>query len=449
MKRKIIFLIFSIVTVVMMCSLSVSAEVHSGQCGDNAYWKLDTSTGVMTISGTGEMWDYDMMVPEGRSPWYNVLDYNLSDYIDSIVIGNGITHIGSCAFVNTNITDLEIPDNVTSIGRMAFSGNGKLTDVKISNNVSLLEHGTFGGCGYLESVTIPKKVTCIKWQAFDSCDALKTVYYKGSEVDWNSVIVENYNDPLKNAKVVFSEVHTCSWSKSETVSSTCISEGYIRYICESCGNSKTEELSLVDHSWTCVDSTPATCTDAGNVSYKCSMCDELKVEEIPALGHEFGEWEVSTEATPGKEGVERAYCTRECGEYESRIIPALPEESDEEIYDDDETENDEDAEAYPFDDETVDDTNPSENGGTYETIGASDDPDSIDTKTIVIIAIAGAVVLALLIVVILKVKKNNEAKRIKAAKQAPRKAKKVCPNCGQALEDGDSVCKVCETKIES
>ena len=38
--------------------MTLSAASYSGKCGDNLTWSLDTSTGVLNITGTGDMRDY-------------------------------------------------------------------------------------------------------------------------------------------------------------------------------------------------------------------------------------------------------------------------------------------------------------------------------------------------------------------------------------------------------
>ena len=63
-----------------------------GTCGDNVTWELalTSTSGILTISGTGAMADYDG--PDDQ-PWK---DYRSS--ITKVVIGNGVTSIGNNAF---------------------------------------------------------------------------------------------------------------------------------------------------------------------------------------------------------------------------------------------------------------------------------------------------------------------------------------------------------------
>ncbi len=76
---------------------------------------------------------------------------------------------------NTEITNLVIPNSVTSIGRSAFSGCSGLTSITIPNSVTSIEQHTFYYCSGLTSVTIPNNVTSIGNGAFESCTGLTSI----------------------------------------------------------------------------------------------------------------------------------------------------------------------------------------------------------------------------------------------------------------------------------
>ena len=70
---------------------------------------------------------------------------------------------------NTEITDLVIPNNVTTISGYAFFGCTGLTSVTINNGVTTIGMRAFYGCSGLTSVTIPNSVTGIGYGAFSEC----------------------------------------------------------------------------------------------------------------------------------------------------------------------------------------------------------------------------------------------------------------------------------------
>ncbi len=144
-----------------------SAASYSGTCGENLIWSLDTSTGKLIISGTGEM-----MNCSGSSnvPWYS---YRSS--IKNVTVGDGVTSIGSYAFYYcTNLASITIPDGVTSIGHSAFNGCERLTSITIPDSVTTIGEYAFAWCS-LRSVTIGNSVTTIGYSAFYYCDSLTSV----------------------------------------------------------------------------------------------------------------------------------------------------------------------------------------------------------------------------------------------------------------------------------
>ena len=136
---------------------------HSGNCGangNNLTWILD-DTGLLTISGTGEMadWTYNSI----SLPWY---DYKSN--IKTVIIEDGVTRVGDYAFDRSGLTSVTIPDSVISIGESAFSGCLNLTSVTIPNNVTTIEEYAFDSSG-LTSVIIGNSVTTIGSYAFYNC----------------------------------------------------------------------------------------------------------------------------------------------------------------------------------------------------------------------------------------------------------------------------------------
>ena len=168
--KKIISLLLSLamlLTITSGLNLTAYAAVRTGSCGDNVTYSLDTSTGVLAISGTGDMADYSM---DNSSP------FDINSNIKSVIIENGVTSIGEMAFYNCiSLTDVTIGNGVTSIGDSAFMGCTSLTSVTIPNSVTSIGDGAFYYCTSLTSVTIPNSVTSICRSAFSDCRSLTSV----------------------------------------------------------------------------------------------------------------------------------------------------------------------------------------------------------------------------------------------------------------------------------
>ncbi|MBO7457972.1 MAG: leucine-rich repeat domain-containing protein [Paludibacteraceae bacterium] len=96
--------------------------------------------------------------------------------VTDLVIPNSVTSIGEWAFSGcTDLTSVTIPNSVKSIGEGAFSDCSGLTSVTIPNSVTSIGIGAFSGCSGLTSVTIPNSVTSIGEHAFSSCKGLTSV----------------------------------------------------------------------------------------------------------------------------------------------------------------------------------------------------------------------------------------------------------------------------------
>ena len=166
-----------------------STGVFTGKCGDNLTWTIDNNE-VLTISGTGRIPDYNTSYGEkNTAPWYGY-----AYQIKKVVLGSGVQNIGNDAFAGCYcMTDITIPDTVSSIGSGAFS-NCALREVEIPQGITSIQRNTFWYCTQLTKITIPASVTSVDMYAFYNCPVLKTVYYGGTEAQWEGMHVDNYAD---------------------------------------------------------------------------------------------------------------------------------------------------------------------------------------------------------------------------------------------------------------
>ena len=97
------------------------------------------------------------------------------------------------------ITNLVIPNSVTSIGNYAFYGCSGLTSVEIPNSVTSIGEGAFEHCTGLKSVVIPNSVTSIGGSAFYDCTGLKSVEISDLAAWWGISFDGYYSNPLSYA----------------------------------------------------------------------------------------------------------------------------------------------------------------------------------------------------------------------------------------------------------
>ena len=162
MKKHITRLLFAALLLLALC-IGASAAGTSGKCGPSAYWSFDSSTGTLTISGSGAMNDYEY---GNDYPW---MDYR--DSIQTIVIGDQITQIGRYAFPWTACSTIQFGKSVRSIGAKAFSGCRNLNgDLTLPDSVQIVGDSAFAGCtGLTGTLTLGNGLQTIGFNAFYDC----------------------------------------------------------------------------------------------------------------------------------------------------------------------------------------------------------------------------------------------------------------------------------------
>ena len=224
-----------------------SYYVAGGQCGDDLTWTLDSS-GTLTISGTGPMYNYSLW----DNPWCDITlrSSGTSTRVVNAVVSSGVTALGeraladcgsmvsvslpetlltvgeSCFMSSDALRSITIPNSVRSIGLGAFVacknlsrvtlGSGlqriggqafkecsSLSSIVIPDGVKKIEYLTFSDCANLMEITIPRTVTVIENHAFANCNILSRVTFTGTQAQWNAIDMGDDNDPLLSANITF------------------------------------------------------------------------------------------------------------------------------------------------------------------------------------------------------------------------------------------------------
>ena len=232
MKRRIFAMLLSLAMLFTLAPTAFAADGGSqpteGTCGatqeGNVKWALkqnnegnESPTYTLTISGSGDMANLNKSTETenisdaaGTYPWAH-----LKDSITKIVIEDGVTSIGSKAFIAyTNVTSVSIGKDVSEIGvgalsqlsactkfnvssqnrnfmtdetgalfgdsqtkLIAFPCGSSAATYEIPNTVETISYGAFSRAAHLKTITIPadSSLSTIGYGAFAFTTALKTV----------------------------------------------------------------------------------------------------------------------------------------------------------------------------------------------------------------------------------------------------------------------------------
>lgn len=184
MKKRLLSILLVLLTALTLLPLGALADSNNKKCGENLTWEF--ADGILTISGTGDMYDYSSADP---APWsehcFEITNVTISDgvtsigsyafcycSVKSITLPFGLKHIGSSAFFNCpNIQQINIPDSVEYIDPYAFSCCKGLHTVQLPASLTLISEELFAECDNLRNLSIPDTVTEIGANAFLRCTA--------------------------------------------------------------------------------------------------------------------------------------------------------------------------------------------------------------------------------------------------------------------------------------
>lgn len=153
------------------CQIKVLAPIKTGWCGGKAEYSIYENK-TLVISGTGAMRNYDD--DDDYAPWSG---------IKHVIVGKGMTSIGSYAFYERGIMSIELPNTLTSIGVSAFQDCDELESIVLPSGLKTISVKAFDGCCSLTSITIPCSVEYISNDAFGCCEGLNSINVKdGNEI---------------------------------------------------------------------------------------------------------------------------------------------------------------------------------------------------------------------------------------------------------------------------
>lgn len=289
-----------------------------------------------------------------RTDWFVDLGSEKISQIKKIVIGDGITGIGSFCFQSkskrnayTSLEEVELADTVTSIGRGAFDADSSLKKINL-NRVSFVGMAGFADCA-LEQVTFDADSVNIDTNAFNGCSSLTSV--KSKEIsslgesafeDCAALNSFEYEGTITNIpKRAFSSTGLTSFrfGNVESIGAMAFWDSALKSGCyegtrEGWYNLVGDDEDYANVSIHCksdaVEAKTATCTEDGWQEVGvCDVCGDhysypTDENKLPATGHTWSEdYVVDKEATCTEAGEKSKHCTICDAKEDVQEIPAL------------------------------------------------------------------------------------------------------------------------------
>ena len=175
-------------------------DIQNPILGTDIKWTISRDNKTITISGKGEMPDFDNTISGKRCPWEDK-----KSKIDKVIIEEG----------------------VTTIGKHAFSGCIALNEVQIPKTVKTIGTGAFYDCNTLRQIDIPNSVKNVMPFAFHKCPQLGQVHTHWKDPDEAELSLAFYlpgESWPENLKIyvpdAYKEIFAAAWTNWKVMGET-------------------------------------------------------------------------------------------------------------------------------------------------------------------------------------------------------------------------------------
>lgn len=225
----------------------------------------------------------------------NVPEYAFSQCsnIQTVTIGNAAVVYDNAFSYCSSLTQVNLPETLTSIGENAFYNCASLSQIELPSSLTNIAQSVFSSCSALESIVIPSSVTSIGSGAFSYCYGIKEINLPSAYGDSFSNLF-GYSMPSELKKITFG--------------STTVPSNYFS------GWSNVAEIVLENT------------TEIG--SYAFNSCYSLKSITLPSTLTTINDWafsycsSLSSVVLPSSLSVIRAYAFYNCPSLMSIVLPS-------------------------------------------------------------------------------------------------------------------------------
>ena len=163
-----------------------------------AFW--GTSFTAITVDKDNECYksiDGNLYTKDGKT----LLNYAAGKEDVYFKVPDGVEVIGERAFFCAyRLVSISLPEGLTKIEAGAFSCCFALKQIVIPDTVKEIGVAAFSSCSELKSIVLPVSVKVVGQEAFSDCNQFESVYYFGTQKNWNVLVIDTNNEALTSAE---------------------------------------------------------------------------------------------------------------------------------------------------------------------------------------------------------------------------------------------------------
>ena len=142
-----------------------------------------------------------------------------------------VTEIAKSGFMGCkHVPKFVLPNSIQIIGDAAFQDCFEINNITIPNSVIEIKSLAFAYCNNLYEIILSKNLQTINDSAFHGCEKLAYVYFSGSKVQWDTILIgSDGNEPLLNGQIYYtnSEINQTDFNEKLNQTNKIVDE--IRY----------------------------------------------------------------------------------------------------------------------------------------------------------------------------------------------------------------------------
>jgi len=172
---------------------TTSFKIHVPQGSTDQYLKVAVKEQIIEMTNK-EIWywtssDNPIEFSSNEAFGQKIEKYNFSQHVGSLLFNDELTMIGRNAFSSKEqLVSIYLPNSVSTIGDYAFKNCTELQSIKMSSNATSIGNDAFFNCSKLAELELPASISSFGQRAFNGCTGLKSL-----SVYWNSPLQINEN----------------------------------------------------------------------------------------------------------------------------------------------------------------------------------------------------------------------------------------------------------------